>query len=178
MTGKTVAGGTHLLAHGAGIGDDPLGPFQYPLAFRREALVSRPPHDQTDAELVLELPDRRRQGRLRDPALVGCPPEMLLACECYEEFQLVDHALPSSAAHTTANGTAQATKKAARKPPFQNKCRTLSGRQNGLVELRQLRQVFFEPGLLLVVDSCAGIAAGSLDVSLKPVPRQVRKRQC
>ena len=91
VAGQPVPRGAHLLAHGAGVADDAARPFEHLLALRRQPLEARAALHQHDAELVLQLLDRRRQRRLGDAALLGRAAEMLLLGQRDEEFQLVDH---------------------------------------------------------------------------------------
>ena len=55
-----MAGGPHLLAHRAGVTDDPPRPFERPLSLGREALIARTALHQHDAEHVLKLLDAGR----------------------------------------------------------------------------------------------------------------------
>src|SRR4051812_3091524 len=98
MTGETLAGSTHFLAHGARIADDAPRPFQHTLPFRGQSLETGAALHQHDAKLILELADSGRKRRLRNAAFLRSTTEMFLVGECDEEFQLVDHpaSLPNS----------------------------------------------------------------------------------
>src|SRR5580658_5008657 len=67
-----------------------MGVFDSELALRREAEIAMPALDDRRAEFLLELTDRRRQGRLRDVAGLGRAAKMLLARQRDEIFELPD----------------------------------------------------------------------------------------
>ena len=50
LAGKPMLEGVDLLAHGAGVADDPPGPFEHALALRREAAEARAALHEQDAE--------------------------------------------------------------------------------------------------------------------------------
>src|SRR5581483_8866035 len=84
-----------LLAHGARVADDAPRPIEHALAFRREALEARAALHEEYAELILELFDAGREGRLAHAAGFRRVAEMPLARECDDEFELFQHGLLS-----------------------------------------------------------------------------------
>ena len=73
------------------LGQHAMGVLQRQLALRREAEIAMAALDDRRAKLLLELPDRRRQRRLRDVAGFGGAAEMLLARQRHKIFELTDH---------------------------------------------------------------------------------------
>ncbi len=92
MAGQAALQRIDLLMHGAGVADDAPGPVEHPLALRREALEPRSPLYQEHPEGFLQLLDAGGEGGLADAAGLGGTPEMALAGERDDEFELFDHA--------------------------------------------------------------------------------------
>ncbi len=91
LSGQPVLERLDLLAHGAGVADDPAGPVERALALGCEADEARAALHEQHAERLLELLDAGRERRLRDPAGVGGVTEMPLARQRHQVFQLVEH---------------------------------------------------------------------------------------
>ena len=85
-----------VLAHRPRIADQPAGPDQHPLPLRRQPEIARTAPHQHDTQLVLELLDSGRQGRLRHPARIGGTAEALRARDGDEVGELVQHGGQSS----------------------------------------------------------------------------------
>src|SRR5262249_55403049 len=91
MAGEAALERVDLLAHRAGVGDDAARPVEHPFALGREAVIAGAALHQQHAERILELLDAGRQCGLTNVARLRRAPEMLLARQRYDEFQLVDH---------------------------------------------------------------------------------------
>ena len=72
------------------VGEDPLRPGQHPLALGRQALEAVAALDDQDAEILLQMAQSGRQGRLRHAAGLRCPREVSLAGEADEVAELAD----------------------------------------------------------------------------------------
>jgi hypothetical protein len=88
-----------LFAHCTAIADDASRPLKDSLSFRREGLESRSAMYQQHAHLCFELSEPRGKRRLRHPTGLGGTAEVLLARQCENEFELVDHAKAVSPNH-------------------------------------------------------------------------------
>ena len=88
--GQTALERPDLLPHRPQIADDPLGPFQHPLAFRRQAMETGAAIDEQHAERLFELLDAGGESWLGHAAGFGSAAEALLAGDGDEKFQLID----------------------------------------------------------------------------------------
>jgi len=79
---------TQLLHHRVLIGDNALGPFEDTLALGGEAQKLLSTHDDRNAQLILEPPDRGRESWLGDIAALGGAAEMALLGEGDEIAEL------------------------------------------------------------------------------------------
>ena len=95
MAGEAAFERIDLLVHRAGVGDDTARPFEHALALRGKAAKPRSALHQQHAKTLFQLLDAGRQGGLAHPAGFRRMPEMLLARQRDDEFQLVDHGVPA-----------------------------------------------------------------------------------
>ena len=87
---QRLAGAHQLLLERVAVGQDPLRPGQHPLALRRQALEPVAALDHQHAQILLEMPQARRQRRLRHAARLGGAGEVPLAGEGHEVAELAD----------------------------------------------------------------------------------------
>ena len=87
---QRLAGTHQLLLERVAVGQDPLRPGQHPLALLGQALEPVAALDHEHAQILLEMPQARRQRRLRHPARLGSTGEMPLAGEGHEVAELAD----------------------------------------------------------------------------------------
>ncbi len=129
--GQTALERPDLLPHRPGIADDPLGPFQYPLAFRRQAMETRAAIDEQHAERLFELLDAGGESRLGDAAGFGSAAEALLAGDGDEKFQLIDQGATLAKADRSWGPTA-ASRLAPLRTATQDAFQTARGRKAGM----------------------------------------------
>ena len=79
------------LAHDLGFGEDAMGVLQRELALPGQADEAMAALDDRRAEILFELANRRRKGRLRHVARRRGAAEMLFARQRHEIFQLPQH---------------------------------------------------------------------------------------
>ena len=85
---EPAPGAGSLLPEAVEVRERALRPDDDALALRRQALEVAPAPHQRDAELALEAPDARREGRLRDVAGRRGAAEMALAVEGRQVLEL------------------------------------------------------------------------------------------
>ena len=83
-SGEAAAQRVELCIEAIDIGEDPPGPLEHPLTFRRQPLVALRAPDDGEPHLPFESADPGGERRLRDVARARCATEMLLADECHE----------------------------------------------------------------------------------------------
>jgi hypothetical protein len=81
--------------HRPGVADDAPGPFENPLAFRREALEARAAVHQSHAERRFQLLDGQRKVGLGNAAGFGGVAEMLFLGQRQQIFKLIVHVAPT-----------------------------------------------------------------------------------
>src|SRR5579885_581610 len=91
MPGKAAFQRVDLLAHGARVAHDAPRPVEHALALGRKALEARAALHEQDAELILELLDAGREGRLAHAAGFRRVAEMPLTRKGNDEFELFQH---------------------------------------------------------------------------------------